>query len=78
VKDPRGFGLGVAQVTNAQTGTIWYYEGETLGYRVLYGYFPKQDAVIVLATNSQPKGKDDHIGPLLARVYDTMVRLKAF
>lgn len=78
LKDPRGFGLGVGQLTNPQTGTIWYYEGETLGYRVLYGYFPKQDAVIVLATNSQPKGKDDHIGPLLARVYETMVRLKAF
>lgn len=64
--------------TTSLTGTIWYYEGETLGYRVLYGYFAKQDAVIVLATNSQPKGKDDKIGRLMSQVYQTMVRLKAF
>jgi len=39
----KGFGLGVGQLTMPKIGTLWFYEGETLGYRALYGYFPKED-----------------------------------
>jgi len=38
--DPAGYGLGVTQQTSSQTGTIWDYEGETFGYRVLHLYSP--------------------------------------
>jgi D-alanyl-D-alanine carboxypeptidase len=50
---------------------VWFYEGETLGYRVLHVYFPVQDAVLVIGLNSQPT--DDQIGQLLTTVYQTLV-----
>ena len=31
--DPLGFGLGLGQLTSRPVGTVWYYEGETLGNR---------------------------------------------
>lgn len=72
IADPKGFGLGVGQVTLPAIGTIWFYQGETMGYRVLYGYFPKQDVVIALGLNSQPNAKDDHIGELMTSLYATL------
>lgn len=70
--EPRGFGLGVAEIFRPEAGgAIWFYEGETLGYRVLHVYFPVQDAVLVVGLNSQPT--DDQIGQLLTSVYQTLV-----
>lgn len=71
-KDPRAFGLGVAQSTVPGFGTFWYYEGETLGYRMIYFWLPKSDAVIALGLNSQPNGKQDQGGPLLITIYKTL------
>ena len=34
--DPRGFGLGLAQQFNPELGRFWFYEWETLGYRVAH------------------------------------------
>jgi len=69
--DPRGFGLGVAQALLPSVGgTIWFYEGETLGYRVLHAWFPSQDVVIVVGLNSQPT--QDHIGELITTLYGTL------
>ncbi|MBV9234028.1 MAG: beta-lactamase family protein [Candidatus Eremiobacteraeota bacterium] len=70
--DPRGFGLGVAQLTTAETGTVWYYEGITLGYRMVHVYFPNQDAVIAFGLNSQCDGKEDHAGRLVVAIYNTL------
>lgn len=73
LKDPRGFGLGVAQSTMAGFGTFWFYEGETLGYRVLATWFPKPDTVVVIGVNSQPNAKDDALGSVLMKsVHDTL------
>ena len=72
IADPKGFGLGVGQITQPAIGTIWFYEGETLGYRVIYGYFPRQDVVIAVGLNSQPDAKDDHIGELMTSLYATL------
>ena len=70
--EPRGFGLGVAEIYKPDVGgAIWFYEGETLGYRLLHVYFPAQDAVLVIGLNSQPT--DDQIGQLLTPVYQTLV-----
>ena len=70
--EPRGFGLGVAQVFQpAVGGAVWFYEGETLGYRMLHVYFPVQDAVLVIGLNSQPT--DDQVGQLVTTVYQTLV-----
>ena len=70
-ENPRGFGLAVGQV-RTPFATVWYYEGETLGYRVLYAYFPAQDAVLVVALNSQPNAREDQIGKLLGGMFVTL------
>ena len=70
--DPVGFGLGVGQGTKPGFGTYWYYQGETLGYRVLYAYIPKSQATIVIGLNSQPDGKQNHLGQLLVQIYKAL------
>jgi D-alanyl-D-alanine carboxypeptidase len=70
--DHRGFALGVAQNTIPGFGTFWYYEGETLGYRMIYFWFPKSDAVVAIGLNSQPDSKQDQAGPLLVTIYRTL------
>lgn len=65
--DPRGFSLGLAQLYQPGMGRFWFYEGETLGYRAVFAYYPKDDLVITVFLNSQPS--DDHIGDLMATLY---------
>lgn len=67
--DPMGFGLGVAQLTDA-LGTSWFYEGQTLGFRFLHAYFPESGLVVALGLNSSPD--EDRIGDLATAVYDTL------
>jgi D-alanyl-D-alanine carboxypeptidase len=69
-QDPGGFGLGVAQLTDA-LGTFWFYEGQTLGFRFLHAYFPESGLVVALGLNSSPD--EDQIGVLATSVYDTLV-----
>jgi D-alanyl-D-alanine carboxypeptidase len=66
---PKAFGLGVGAGFRSLLGHYWYYQGMTLGYRVLYAYFPKTSAVIVVGLNSQPDDKQNHNGALLEEVY---------
>ena len=66
--DPKGFGLGVAQAVMPKLGRIWYYEGETLGYRVLHAWLPASDTIVTVALNSQPRAEDDKIGDLMTRI----------
>jgi D-alanyl-D-alanine carboxypeptidase len=69
----RAFGLGVGQAYQPSVGGIvWYYEGETLGYRMLYGLFPRSNVIIAVGLNSQPNAKDDAIGALLESVFETL------
>lgn len=72
IADPRGFGLGVAQLTTPQTGTVWFYEGMTLGYRMVHVYFPRQDAVLAFGLNSQPDSKQNESGKLVLSLYETL------
>lgn len=68
-----GFGLGVQQATNSVTGTIWDYEGETPGFRVLHLYQPASGLIFVLATNSGAEGTSDQLGSSLAiTVFNTL------
>src|SRR4051794_4863432 len=50
--DPQGFGLGIAQLTDPELGTFWFYEGETLGFRALHAYFPDSGLIIAVGLNS--------------------------
>ena len=70
--DPRGFGLGVVQMTKDPLGRFWFYEGETLGYRVVYAYLPKKDLVFAVGANSAPTGSEDQVGQLMVAVYKTI------
>lgn len=69
--DPEGYGLGVAQLTSPLTGTVWFYEGETYGFRVLHVYLPGSRTLIALATNSAV-GTADQLDSLLVSVYQTL------
>ena len=70
-----GFGLGVFQITTRSTGTAWYYEGGTLGYRVVHFYFPRSGIIIALAVNSatDPNTNDDLQLTAIA-VYQTLLK----
>jgi D-alanyl-D-alanine carboxypeptidase len=72
LSDPKGFGLGVAQMTTPQTGTVWFYEGITLGYRMVHVYFPRQDAVFAFGLNSQADSKVSQSGKLAISIYETL------
>lgn len=66
--EPRTFGLGVGEMYRAPLGRFWFYEGETLGYRVVHVYAPQRNLVMAVALNSQPNAKEDHIGVLVDRI----------
>lgn len=70
--DSRGFGLGIGEALMPQIGRVWFYEGETLGYRVTQVRLPQSGAVISVALNSQPNAKDDKIGELMSRIVATL------
>ncbi len=75
--DP-GFGLGVFQITTPSTGTAWYYEGGTLGYRVVHFYFPRSGIDIAVATNSSTElGVDDDLQATAIAVYQTLQKAGA-
>jgi D-alanyl-D-alanine carboxypeptidase len=52
--DSGGYGLGVTEQYSVSyfRGLAWYYEGETLGYRVVFAYWPQYDMVITAVANS--------------------------
>ena len=42
-------------------GKVWFYQGETLGYRTLYVWFEDDDVLVTVQTNSQPNDDDNHL-----------------
>jgi D-alanyl-D-alanine carboxypeptidase len=68
-EDPRGFGLGIAQMTD-DLGTFWFYEGQTLGFRALHVYLPDTGVIVAVNLNSSPD--EDQIGALAQTVHATL------
>ena len=68
--DPGGFGLGVGQGTHPKFGTVWLYEGGTLGFRTLHIYFPKSGVIMAMGLNSY--SATDRILALAAAAHDTV------
>lgn len=66
-QDPRAFALGLAQMYDPTMGRFWFYEGETLGYRAVFAYYPEDDLVVTVFLNSQPA--EDHIVELMSALY---------
>jgi D-alanyl-D-alanine carboxypeptidase len=56
---------------------VWYFEGETLGNRVLHFYFARSGTIIALALNSAVAPADDAIGALAISVYQTLQKAGA-
>jgi D-alanyl-D-alanine carboxypeptidase len=73
-ENPGAFGLGVGAGYRPALGAYWYYQGMTLGYRVLYAFFPANGAVIVVGLNSQPDDKQNKNGALLEEVYGVLLK----
>lgn len=71
-KDPKAFGLGVSHMFIPDLGQFWFYEGETLGYRMVHAYFPEKNLVIAVGLNSQPRGDQDAVGGLMQAVAKTL------
>ncbi|MBS0644028.1 MAG: serine hydrolase domain-containing protein [Acetobacteraceae bacterium] len=61
--DPAGFGLDLGRLYDPATGeAFWFYEGETLGFRAFFVFWPQYDLVITAFTNSQPPEGEDKFG----------------
>jgi D-alanyl-D-alanine carboxypeptidase len=73
-RDPRGFGLGIARAYMPGLGVFMFYEGETLGYRMVHAYFPKQNVVLAVGLNSQPRQGSDEVGTLMQGLVKVLAR----
>jgi D-alanyl-D-alanine carboxypeptidase len=67
--DPRGFSLGLVRVTRPEVGALWFYEGETLGYRTAFLFSRENEILIAAAANSQPSGEEDKLVDMMAKLY---------
>jgi D-alanyl-D-alanine carboxypeptidase len=70
--DPRGFGLGVAQITDPEIGTLWFYEGQGFAFRVVHAYLPDSGLIIAIGLNSATESANDQIAALTKTVYKTL------
>ena len=62
--DPVGFGLGLGRFHRQELGgAYWFYEGETLGFRTIFAYWPQYDLLITGSVNSRPPNGEDKFGP---------------
>lgn len=79
-EDPLGFGLGVGYYYDKDLKQrFWFYEGSTLGFRVMYIWQPCNDVTTVVALNSKggegnPNSKmGDDIRKLNFNLYKTII-----
>ena len=64
--DPSGFGLDLGRIYNAAAGgSLWFYQGTTLGFRAIFAYWPQLDLMITAATNSQPPDGEDQFAAMV-------------
>ncbi|HEY5203332.1 MAG TPA: serine hydrolase domain-containing protein [Roseiarcus sp.] len=62
--EPSGFGLGLGRFYRKELGgAYWFYEGETLGFRTIFAYWPQDDLLITGSVNSRPPNGEDQFGP---------------
>ena len=62
--EPVGFGLGLGRFYRKELGgAYWFYEGETMGFRTIFAYWPQDDLLITGAVNSRPPNGEDKFGP---------------
>lgn len=71
--ESRGFGLGVVQGYDEDWGQYWFYQGETLGHRSFYLYFPCNQVIISALFNSAVDDRNNNVKPLLIGVYQALL-----
>ncbi len=71
--NPQGFGLGVIQGYDENWGHYWFYQGETIGYRAFYVYFPCNQVIISALFNSSVDSQNNHARPLLQGIYQAIL-----
>jgi len=60
------FGLDLGQGYGENLGGLfWFYEGSTLGYRVIFAFWPRYNLVMTVATNTQPPEGQDQLAPFV-------------
>ena len=64
-EDRRAFGLALGRFDMKDLGGFWFYEGETMGFRAIFAYWPQHDLLITAAANSRPPHGEDRLGPAL-------------
>ena len=57
-------------MTAKSLGTVWYYEGETDGFRVVNMFAPRSGIAIVVGVNSA--SLTDHTAALATSVFQTL------
>jgi D-alanyl-D-alanine carboxypeptidase len=72
-EEPRGFGLGVVQGYHEDWGQYWFYQGETIGHRSFYLYFPCNEVIISALFNSAVDDQNNDVKPLLVGVYEALL-----
>jgi D-alanyl-D-alanine carboxypeptidase len=64
--EPEGFGLGLGRFYRKELGgAYWFYEGETLGFRTIFAYWPQDDLLITGSVNSRAPNGEDKFGPIV-------------
>jgi len=62
--EPAGIGLGLGRAYRKEMGgAYWFYEGETLGFRTIFAYWPQDGLLITASVNSRPPNGEDRFGP---------------
>lgn len=72
----QSFGLGVAGIYNEKfpKESMWFYEGSTIGFRVIYFYVPCNKVIVAAAFNSSVDGENDHAHDLLQDAYALLIK----
>ena len=65
IRRERALALLCGQLDTGPGRRSWFYEGETLGFRAIFAYWPQYDLLITAAVNSQAPNGEDHCGPTL-------------
>ena len=67
--DPRGYSLGLGRALFGPIGAVWFYQGETLGYRTLYAWFADEDLTITVQTNSHPPEAENKLSDAILAIH---------
>jgi D-alanyl-D-alanine carboxypeptidase len=68
-----GYGLGVGQeVLLPRLGVVWFYEGESFGYRMLHIYVPRSGTLFAVAVNSAVGERKDKLNGLAQSVFQIL------